>query len=99
MSRFRITWGQAHGATARRLVAMLCRRGGIESKDIGAIEVHRNYATVEVSSAVAQEFFAKAGVADPRDPRVTVRPEVPVARKSGGAAPPKRVRPKHRPRG
>ncbi len=38
---FRVSWGEAHGADARRLVAMLCRRGNIRGSDIGAIRVSR----------------------------------------------------------
>jgi ATP-dependent RNA helicase DeaD len=71
---FRVTWGEQHGADARRLVAMLCRRGNIRGSDIGAIRVARTSSTVEVAGAVAQGFAEAAREPDPRDPRVTITP-------------------------
>jgi ATP-dependent RNA helicase DeaD len=71
---FRVTWGEAHGADARRLVAMLCRRGDIRGSDIGAIRVARTSSTVEVAAAVARGFEDRAREPDPRDPRVQIAP-------------------------
>ena len=71
-TKFRVTWGGIHGADARRVLAMLCRRGGIQGTDIGAITFDRNFSTVDVSSAVAERFAEAAGRPDPRDPRVKV---------------------------
>ncbi|NUP06092.1 MAG: DEAD/DEAH box helicase, partial [Polyangiaceae bacterium] len=70
---FRVAWGQAHGADARRLLAMVCRRGGIQSRDIGAIRVARTYSVVEVSKSVAEQFARATRDPDPRDPRATIR--------------------------
>lgn len=78
---FRVSWGEQHGADARRLVAMLCRRGNIRGSDIGAIRVSRTSSTVEVNASVASGFEQAAGVPDPRDPRVEIAPL------SGGHAP------------
>jgi ATP-dependent RNA helicase DeaD len=71
---FRVTWGEAHGADARRLVAMLCRRGNIRGSDIGAIRVSRTTSIVEVAAPVAEGFAAATREPDPRDPRVIVTP-------------------------
>ncbi len=71
---FRVTWGEAHGADPRRLVAMLCRRGDIRGSDIGAIEVSRFFSNVEVSARVAAAFARNTSEPDPRDPRVVVAP-------------------------
>ncbi|HYQ16213.1 MAG TPA: DEAD/DEAH box helicase, partial [Polyangiaceae bacterium] len=71
---FQVTWGEVHGADARRLVAMLCRRGNIRGSDIGAIRVSRTSSTVEVAASVAQGFEAAASEPDPRDPRVEISP-------------------------
>ncbi len=71
---FRISWGDEHGADARRLVAMLCRRGQIRGSDIGAIHVDRMSSTVEVATRVARAFAAATRAPDPRDPRVRVSP-------------------------
>ena len=83
-TKFRVTWGGMHGADARRVLAMLCRRGGIQGTDIGAISVDRNYSTVDVSSAVAERFAEATARPDPRDPRVKVFRE----RAPGEASPP-----------
>src|SRR5580704_4873046 len=40
---FRVTWGGLHGADARRLLAMACRRGKIRGTDVGAIRVEPGY--------------------------------------------------------
>ena len=72
---FRFTWGKEHGADPRRLVAMACRRGGIRSGDIGAIFVARTHSIVNIASPVAASFARSASEHDPRDPRVTIRPE------------------------
>ena len=69
---FRVSWGEAHGADARRLVAMLCRRGNIRGSDIGAIRVNRTSSVVEVAASVASGFEASARAPDPRDPRVMI---------------------------
>jgi ATP-dependent RNA helicase DeaD len=71
--QFRVSWGQAHGADTRRLVAMLCRRGRIEGRDIGAIDVRRTSSIVEIASGVADAFERAAGKPDPRDPRISIR--------------------------
>ncbi len=71
---FRVSWGEAHGADARRLVAMLCRRGNIRGSDIGAIRVSRTTSIVEVATAVAKGFEDSAREPDPRDPRVMIAP-------------------------
>ena len=82
---FRFTWGKEHGADPRRLLAMACRRGGIRAGDIGAIQVGRTHSVVNVAGAVAAGFARAAAEHDPRDPRVTIRPE-------GDAAPEPRAR-------
>ncbi len=71
---FRVSWGQEQGADARRLLAMVCRRGGIRGSDVGAIQVERGYSTVDVASAAAQAFGVAARAPDPRDPRIVIRP-------------------------
>ncbi len=71
---FRISWGQIHGADARRLLAMVCRRGGVRGSDVGAIKVSRTFSTVDVSAAAAAAFEQVTREPDPRDPRVKIRP-------------------------
>jgi ATP-dependent RNA helicase DeaD len=71
---FHVSWGEQHGADARRLVAMLCRRGGIRSSDIGAIRVNRNSSSVEVAARVSDVFSIATRAPDARDPNVSIVP-------------------------
>ncbi|HEX4335651.1 MAG TPA: DEAD/DEAH box helicase [Polyangiaceae bacterium] len=72
--RFRVTWGHVHGADSRRLLAMVCRRGGIEGRSVGAIWVDKMYSIVSVAADLAAEFTERTGKPDPRDPRVRIEP-------------------------
>jgi len=67
---FRVSWGQAHGADSRRLLAMVCRRGAIAGSDVGAITVARTFSTVDVAAGVSAAFEQATSEPDPRDPRV-----------------------------
>jgi len=84
---FRVSWGQEHGADARRLLPMLCRRGNVRGDDIGAIRVARTYATVNVAADVADSFERACREPDPRNPRVAIRRDsVPADRPSKRAS-------------
>ena len=78
-SLFQVSWGEAHGADSRRVLAMLCRRGGIQSSDVGAIRIGRVASTVEIAADVAESFAESAGQIDARDPRIVIRPFAPGA--------------------
>jgi ATP-dependent RNA helicase DeaD len=69
---FRVTWGGLHGADARRLLAVACRRGNIRGSEVGAIRVEATYSLLDVARDVAAAFEAHAGRPDPRDPRVRI---------------------------
>lgn len=69
---FRVTWGSVHGADPRRLLALVCRRGGIRGGDVGIIDVGEIDSRVEVASEVAEEFAVAARRPDPRDRRVRI---------------------------
>lgn len=71
---FRVTWGGEHGADPRRLLAIVCRRGGIRGGDVGAIDIQHNYSVVNVDRSVASSFAEEAKRPDPRDPRVRIAP-------------------------
>jgi ATP-dependent RNA helicase DeaD len=71
--RFRVSWGEAQGADARRLLPMLCRRGNIRGTDIGAIKLAPSFSLVDVSLRVAADFERATSRPDPRDPAVVVR--------------------------
>jgi ATP-dependent RNA helicase DeaD len=69
---FRVTWGGLHGADARRLLAMACRRGKIRGTDVGAIRVEPGYSMIDVAGTVATSFEAEAAHPDPRNPGVRI---------------------------
>jgi ATP-dependent RNA helicase DeaD len=71
---FVVTYGAEQGATPSRVLALVCRRGGIRSGSIGAIRVAESHCTVEVASDVVIPFAKAAGRIDPRDPKVSIRP-------------------------
>jgi len=79
---FRISWGGEQGADARRLLAMVCRRGEVRGGDVGNIRVARSFSTVEIAADVAEGFARAAAQPDPRNPRVFIqrdnRPNAPV---------------------
>ncbi len=83
---FRVTWGELHGADARRLMAVACRRGNVGGKDIGAIRLGPTWSTVEVAAHLAESFAASAALPDERNPRVQF------ARDTEGTPPPRTPR-------
>ena len=58
---FRVTWGGLHGADARRLLAVACRRGNIRGSDVGAIRVEPAYSLLDVARDVAGAFESRPG--------------------------------------
>jgi ATP-dependent RNA helicase DeaD len=70
--RFFVNWGVRGGATPGRLLSHVCRRGGIGSEHVGAIEVGPGSATFEVAQEAAEQFEARARQPDDRDPRVRI---------------------------
>lgn len=71
--RFFINYGANQGANPGRILAAVCRRGGVEGHHIGSIAIHPNAATFDVSPEVAEGFETGAGRRDPRDPSVMIR--------------------------
>ncbi|HEY3593727.1 MAG TPA: DEAD/DEAH box helicase [Polyangiaceae bacterium] len=69
---FRVSWGAEHGADARRLLAMVCRRGSVQGADVGAIRIARGFSTVEIATGAAMEFARASRRPDPRNPRVFI---------------------------
>jgi ATP-dependent RNA helicase DeaD len=75
---FRVSWGGEQGADARRLLAMVCRRGEVQGTDVGNIRVARGYSTIEIATHVADEFARTVTKPDPRNPRVFIKRDAPV---------------------
>jgi len=70
---FRVSWGKQRGADARRLLAMVCRRGQVQGRDVGPIRVDRTFSIVGIDSSVAEAFERLAAQPDPQDPAVQIR--------------------------
>jgi ATP-dependent RNA helicase DeaD len=69
---FRVSWGGKHGADARRLLAVACRRGQIRGTDVGAIRVEATFSLIDVARGVAEAFEVEAARPDPRNPRMRI---------------------------
>ncbi len=69
---FRINWGERHGADPRRLLAMVCRRGGIRGSEVGAIRIGTTGSTFQVAASVAESFAGLAKKPDTRDPKIRI---------------------------
>ena len=97
---FRVTWGREQGADPRRMLAMVCRRGKIRGRDVGAIRIDASSALVEVEASVAAGFEREAGRRDPGEPGVTISRQhgrgAPAAEESRGAPRPVRKHPQAR---
>ncbi len=70
---FQVSWGSRRGADARRLLALVCRRGRLGREDVGAIRINRDSAIVEVAAPLAERFEGAVQRKDPRDPHVRFR--------------------------
>lgn len=55
---FRASIGRQKHAEARWLLPMICRRGGIERGDIGAIRIYGAHTEFEISGQAAEQFSA-----------------------------------------
>src|SRR3981081_4796971 len=56
---FRAAIGRRKNAEARWLLPMICRRGGIDKPDIGAIRIMDTPPEFQISKAVAESFAVK----------------------------------------
>lgn len=86
--RFRINWGVAQGAIPKRILAHVCRRGGIQGSDVGTIEMQNYTSIFAVAAEVADVFAERVRAPDQRDPHLVIE------RDDGSAA--RRPRPPYR---
>jgi ATP-dependent RNA helicase DeaD len=64
---FRANIGRRKNAEARWLLPMICRRGGIDKNDIGAIKIMDTTTEFEISERVVESFAAKIKRPDKED--------------------------------
>jgi ATP-dependent RNA helicase DeaD len=72
-TRFRVSWGEQTGASPSRLLSHVCRRGGLDSHQVGSIRISAKSSTVDIASDVADAFEIRARRPDRRDPGIMVR--------------------------
>lgn len=70
--RFFINYGGRQGAAPNRILALVCRRGGIDGNAVGSIDIRDNGTTFDVRSDVAVQFEAAAQRPDPREPKLRI---------------------------
>lgn len=68
--QFRVNIGERQRAEARWLVPLICRRGGVEGRDIGKITILKRSAVFEILGEAAARFERQATRVDPQDPKV-----------------------------
>ena len=83
---FRAAIGRKKNAEARWLLPMICRRGGIDRRDIGAIRILDTTTEFEIAERVAESFAVKVRRPDKED---NIRIE-PLAHASPSQAPSKK---------
>jgi len=64
---FRAAIGRQNNAEARWLLPMICRRGGIDKPDIGAIRILENTTEFEIAAEAAESFALKIRRPDKQD--------------------------------
>ena len=57
---FSASIGRQKNAEARWLLPMICRRGGIDKHDIGAIRIYASHTEFEIAAPVAEQFSVKS---------------------------------------
>jgi ATP-dependent RNA helicase DeaD len=98
---FRASIGSRKNAEARWLLPMICRRGGIDKTDIGAIRVMDTTTEFEISGRAADKFVGNLRRPDKEDNiRIEPLPEGPQDQPTAEKRPPAREREAapHRPR-
>ncbi len=103
---FTVNLGTAKGnAQPGWLLPLICRRGDITRRDVGAIRVGMNETVFEISAGAAPAFAAACAEGDPRAPSVFIRPlDGPppalgqMGRPDPRSRPDRRPRPDHAPR-
>ena len=86
---FRAAIGRRKNAEARWLLPMICRRGGIEKQDIGAIKIYDTTTEFEISAAAAENFAVSIKRPDKEDTiRIEALPNGPQGETSTASARP-----------
>lgn len=71
---FELSYGKRRGATPERVMAMVCRRGRIQRRDVGHIDIGDRVTRIEIAPERAAHFAQAAGRRDHRDRDIHIRP-------------------------
>lgn len=69
---FRINLGAQSKAEPGWLLPLICRRGGVTRRDVGAIRVAPRHSEFEIAGHAAEDFALSASLSDPRAPHVRI---------------------------
>jgi ATP-dependent RNA helicase DeaD len=69
---FRVNLGAQSHAEPGWLLPLICRRGGVTRREVGAIRVGPGYSEFEISGEAAKDFAFAASQPDPRAPHVHI---------------------------
>jgi ATP-dependent RNA helicase DeaD len=69
---FRINIGAKDRADPRWLLPLICRRGGVTRRDVGAIRIGPRETTFEIAGDAAADFALASSATDPRAPHVHI---------------------------
>ena len=92
---FRLDIGRKKNADPKWLLPMLCKRGGVTKRDIGAIRIFDRESKVEIAPRAAEAFAAAVAGPAPAGETITIQRTSPP---DGAMADAPRARPGHRPR-
>jgi ATP-dependent RNA helicase DeaD len=70
---FEVNLGASQKAEPGWLLPLICRRGGITRREVGAIRVGPNASEFEIAGEAAADFMLAAEQSDPRAPHVRIR--------------------------
>jgi ATP-dependent RNA helicase DeaD len=70
---FEVNLGKSQKAEPGWLLPLICRRGGVTRREVGAIRVGPQASQFEIASEAADDFALAAGESDPRAPHVHIR--------------------------
>ena len=79
---FRINLGGKDNADPRWMLPLICRRGGITRREVGAIRIGPQETLFEIAGDAAHDFALAAGERDPRAPQVVIQRADPHAARS-----------------
>jgi ATP-dependent RNA helicase DeaD len=69
---FRVNLGRQHDADPGRLLPLICRRGNVTRREVGAIRVGLRHSEFEIAGSAAEDFTHTASQPDPRAPHVRI---------------------------